>query len=76
MCKRNSLLSSTIVTITYSTKSVHVSQAFESVGEIQLPKYLGLNQLAKRTAKKGAMLPTKLAVDLKNDAENKYLLNA
>ena len=74
MSKRNGLLSRAIATITSSTQIV--SLAFESVGEIQLPKSLGLNQLAKRTAKKGAMLTqaTKLAIDLKNDVENKYLM--
>ena len=45
---------------------------YESVGEIQLLKSLGLNQLAKRTTEKGALLTqaTKLAVDLKNNVEN------
>jgi len=72
MHKQNSLLSSTIATITSLTKSV--SQAFESVGEIQLSKSVDLNQLAKWTAEKGAMLTqaTKLAINLKND---EYLLN-
>jgi len=43
-----------------------------------MTKSLGLNQLAKRTMEKGAMLTqaTKLAIDLKQDVENRYLLSA
>ena len=75
VCKRNSLLCNIIASITSSTTKV--SQAFENVGELQLSKSLGLSQLAKQTVEKGAMLTqvTKLAIDLKQYVENKYLLN-
>ena len=75
ICKRNSLLCNTIAKISLFTSKV--SQAFKNV-ELQLSKLLGLNQLAKQTLEKGALLTeaTKLAIDLKKDVECKYLLNA
>jgi len=74
--KRNSLLCNTFASITLSTTKL--SKIFENINEIQLCKSLGPNQLAKRTMEKGALFTqaTKLAIDLKQDVENKYLLSA